>query len=147
MRALRGIKPSHQVPLNYKSSYFMDVPEDLPIIFWNATHNNKMSPKLPDDKLILVNHGHIGKEGQIRHPHGLSCSLCGYNRCMNALVLHHVKPSKDNFSVGKMMYTHAPTEKSKEKNLNEIGKCVLLCSNCRREVLAGDREIIEPQSR
>ena len=75
----------------------------------------------------------------------LSCALCGYNRCINALVFHHIKPSKDNVSVGKMIATQAPTERSKGKVLNEIKKCVLLCSNCRKEVLAGDREIIEPQ--
>ena len=74
----------------------------------------------------------------------LSCALCGYNRCMSALVFHHVKPSKDNFSVAKMMAIHAPTEKSKERLLNEIKRCILLCSNCRKEVQAGDREIIEP---
>ena len=71
-----------------------------------------------------------------------SCALCGYNRSMNALVFHHVKLSKDNVSVGKFIATQAPTEKSKEKVLNEIKKCILLCSNCRKEVLARDREII-----
>lgn len=75
--------------------------------------------------------------------HGPFLSLCGYNRCMNALVFHHVKPSKDNFSIAKMIETHALNEKNRDKVLNEIKKCVLLCSNCRKEVLAGDREIIE----
>ena len=79
--------------------------------------------------------------------HGPFLSLCGYNRCMNALVFHHVKPSRDNVSVGKLIATQAPTERSKDKVLNEIKKCVLLCSNCRKEVLAGDREIIEYKPR
>jgi len=74
----------------------------------------------------------------------LSCALCGYNRCKHALVFHHVRPSRDNVSVGRMIATQAPSEKSKDKVLNEIKKCVLLCSNCRKEVLAGDREIIDP---
>lgn len=59
------------------------------------------------------------------------CSNCGYNRYTGALEFHHIDPSTKSFAVGK----------GAGKNLNEIleelSKCVLLCSNCHREVHGG----------
>jgi len=60
------------------------------------------------------------------------CSNCGYNRYMGALEFHHLDPSTKSFSIG---------SNAAGKNLNEIleelSKCVLLCSNCHREVHGG----------
>lgn len=62
---------------------------------------------------------------------GDKCSVCGYNKCDHALELHHVDPSKKEFSLSKSR------SYSKQKILAEIDKCVLLCANCHREVHAG----------
>ena len=59
---------------------------------------------------------------------GKSCEKCGYNKCAAALDYHHIDPSNKIDTVAKLS-THANIEKA----ITEIGKCVLLCSNCHRE--------------
>lgn len=59
---------------------------------------------------------------------GGKCSCCGYNKCLGALEFHHVDPlTKDpNFNLNK--------NRSIERQKTEIDKCILLCSNCHREL-------------
>jgi hypothetical protein len=60
---------------------------------------------------------------------GGKCQKCGYNKCPNALVFHHLDPSKKDFGIssgGKI--------KNFEKIKAELDKCVLLCQNCHSEV-------------
>jgi hypothetical protein len=59
--------------------------------------------------------------------------LCGYNTCIEALDFHHINPHE------KDMVLH-------KKDLSivvkaELDKCLVLCSNCHREVHAGYRTI------
>ena len=61
---------------------------------------------------------------------GGCCQICGYNRCNDALDLHHLNPKQKEFSFGKIIAN--PTSWS--KIIIELRKCVLLCSNCHREV-------------
>ena len=62
---------------------------------------------------------------------GGKCEICGYNKCIGALELHHAFGSK-SFSISEKGYT-----RSWEKVRSEIEKCVLLCANCHREVASG----------
>lgn len=57
--------------------------------------------------------------------------VCGYNRCIGALDLHHVK-GKKRFLISTDAYLH-----SWEDIKRELDKCVLLCSNCHRELHNG----------
>ena len=52
------------------------------------------------------------------------------------LEFHHLEPSEKDFSLGHKGYCIAW-----EKVKLELDKCVLLCSNCHREVHAGLIEI------
>ena len=67
---------------------------------------------------------------------GGSCKLCGYNRCNSALEFHHLDPSKKDLTISKVSVTSINDEIRKE-----LDKCVLLCSNCHREVHAGIQNI------
>ena len=59
---------------------------------------------------------------------GGSCSKCGYNKCLDALEFHHIDPSiKDK------KYSHLRSAFSVKLKL-ELDKCMLLCSNCHKEV-------------
>ncbi len=58
---------------------------------------------------------------------GGKCSRCGYNKCVSALEFHHLGDKEDNIA-------HIIKNKSKEKALKEVKKCILLCANCHREV-------------
>lgn len=68
---------------------------------------------------------------------GESCQICGYNRCDAALEFHHIDPRKKDVSWG----TIRSQIKSLETILKELQKCVMLCSNCHKEIHYGDLEL------
>ncbi len=59
---------------------------------------------------------------------GGSCEVCGYNRCVGALDFHHLDPTTKKFRVGN------GNTKSYESDIEEVDKCILVCSNCHREI-------------
>lgn len=61
------------------------------------------------------------------------CILCGYKKCLAALDFHHVSSDKE-FSVNKA----CANSYSYDCIIKEIGKCVVVCSNCHREIHAGE---------
>lgn len=68
---------------------------------------------------------------------GGKCVCCGYDRCNNALALHHLDPDLKDFSFGSIR----ATAKSWSKMIVELRKCVLICHNCHEEVHEGVRPI------
>ena len=60
---------------------------------------------------------------------GGQCGLCGYKKCLAALELHHIDPSKKEIAFGQV----TANPKSWDKIVIELRKCILLCSNCHRE--------------
>jgi hypothetical protein len=58
---------------------------------------------------------------------GGKCGICEYNRCIEALDFHHLDPNKKDFSP-------SASTKNKQTFIEELRKCVCLCSNCHREV-------------
>lgn len=62
---------------------------------------------------------------------GGSCLRCGYNRCVEALEIHHFNSSDKDFGISDKGYT-----RSWNRIREELQKCELLCSNCHREVHA-----------
>jgi len=62
---------------------------------------------------------------------GGECVICGYNRSNWALEFHHRDPSQKDFSIsGKNIV-------SMNAYIEEAKKCVLVCSNCHKEIHAG----------
>lgn len=68
---------------------------------------------------------------------GGKCQICGYSRCINALELHHIDPSKKEICFG----TIRANPKQWNKIVEELRKCVLLCAVCHREIHAGFVEL------
>ena len=66
---------------------------------------------------------------------GGKCIICGYNKYMGALEFHHVDPTNKVFQIS------SSSRIRWEKLIPELDKCVLLCSNCHREVESGIVEI------
>lgn len=60
---------------------------------------------------------------------GGKCCLCGYNKNIQALEMHHVDPSEKEFA-----FSDTKKYRSWEELCEEMKKCVLLCANCHREV-------------
>ena len=61
---------------------------------------------------------------------GGKCQCCGYSRCLEALEFHHLDPNIKSFTI---------SGKSKSFNSlkSEVDKCILVCSNCHKEIHAG----------
>lgn len=59
---------------------------------------------------------------------GGKCSICGYDRCIDALEFHHENPQKKEFKL-----SSGNTISWKEYK-SEALKCKLLCSNCHKEI-------------
>lgn len=60
---------------------------------------------------------------------GNKCSLCGYDKCKDALEFHHIDPLEKDFNISdrnlKLDWTAIKTE---------LDKCILVCANCHREI-------------
>lgn len=63
---------------------------------------------------------------------GGKCTICGYNRCNNALDFHHIDPEEKSFGIGR-----CGCSKSWQSIKVELDKCILVCSNCHREIHSG----------
>lgn len=59
---------------------------------------------------------------------GGKCTKCGYMKCFMALDFHHLNPDDKDFSIS------ANYNRKWESLVEELNKCVLLCSNCHREI-------------
>lgn len=68
---------------------------------------------------------------------GGHCQICGYNKCNEALELHHIKPEEKELSFGRVM----SNPKSWDKIVVELRKCILICSCCHKEVHYGVTDI------
>ena len=58
---------------------------------------------------------------------GGSCISCNYNKYPGALEFHHLDPSKKDFTISNDHF------KLKEA-VEEVKKCILICSNCHKEL-------------
>jgi len=59
---------------------------------------------------------------------GGKCEHCGYDKCPAAFDFHHLDPSKKDFNLSTLRNYKLENIKS------ELDKCLLLCSNCHREL-------------
>lgn len=59
---------------------------------------------------------------------GGKCEICGYDKCINALDFHHKDPSQKDLSF------KSKRGWSWNKLKVELDKCILVCSNCHREI-------------
>ena len=61
---------------------------------------------------------------------GGRCVKCGYNKCLAALEFHHCDPKQKDFSI-------SGGTRSFETLKKEVDKCILVCSNCHKEIHQG----------
>lgn len=58
---------------------------------------------------------------------GGKCENCGYNTCIDALEFHHKNPNEKDFTISGKSWSF-------EKLKKESDKCILVCSNCHKEI-------------
>ena len=64
---------------------------------------------------------------------GGKCSKCGYDKCIDALEFHHTDPRKKDFKLGDpIIMTKTDYEKGYINKV--VTKCILVCSNCHKEI-------------
>jgi len=68
---------------------------------------------------------------------GSKCSVCGYDKCMGAMHFHHVYPDDKKFTIASYMFNKF------DSLVEELEKCILVCSNCHSEIHAGLIDAIE----
>lgn len=62
---------------------------------------------------------------------GGKCEICGYDKCIDALEFHHLNPKEKEFNISQSNYSKPFALLKKE-----VDKCILVCSNCHREIHA-----------
>jgi len=66
---------------------------------------------------------------------GGKCQLCGYHKCITALEFHHLNPNEKDFGISR--YSNLKWDSV----VSEVDKCIMVCSNCHREIHAGLRDV------
>lgn len=86
------------------------------------------------NKQVILNHNkrwqHDHKQWFIDIKSKLCCSECGEQKIC-CLDFHHRNPNEKELNISRLMSF------GKTKILNEMTKCIVLCSNCHRKVHNG----------
>lgn len=64
---------------------------------------------------------------------GGKCGICGYNKCDEVMEFHHLDPTTKETTWSQIR----GSIKGWNTIVDEMSKCVMLCSNCHKEVHAG----------
>ena len=70
---------------------------------------------------------------------GGKCILCNYNKCIRALEFHHLNPLEKDYVI-------SGGTKSFNSLKKELDKCILVCSNCHKEIHDGLYSDIYPRT-
>jgi DNA-binding transcriptional ArsR family regulator len=60
------------------------------------------------------------------------CIVCNYDKCISALEFHHLNPLFKDFNISNVKLLSF-----NDKIKLELDKCILVCSNCHREIHSG----------
>lgn len=93
----------------------------------------KYHPNCIECMLILRAEATKEKRKIITEMFGDKCLRCGYDECYAALDFHHVNPSEKEHPPHLLVNGFS----SVTKMIKELGKCVMLCSNCHRSLHSG----------
>lgn len=82
---------------------------------------------MPTEKSLKIMRAQRRKKIKAVEALGGKCSICGYDRCINALEFHHIEGKEEKPSYIIMRW-------SWDRVMKELEKCILVCSNCHREI-------------
>lgn len=98
-----------------------------------ATISYHLSESVRENYRIARRRNRYKQRRELKIKHGGKCSICGYDKCLDALDFHHKDPSNKIESVSHLFYL-----KSKKSAHQEAEKCILICRNCHAELHADE---------
>ena len=81
-------------------------------------------------KIYMFNEFRKFKQKMVDYKGG-KCEICGYNKYIGALDFHHKNPKEKDFRLSNSFNRYRTKW---EKVIKELDKCMLVCSNCHREI-------------
>lgn len=93
---------------------------------WRSKNKVKNARMTYEDKARRIKR-RAGLLTTIKERYG--CAVCGYNRCGFAIDVHHIDTATKEATVAELINKNV----GRERIVEEITKCILLCSNCHRE--------------
>jgi hypothetical protein len=96
-----------------------------------AKDTRKYKDRAEELKVAVSKRRRALKTMSIEYKGGKS-TFCGYNKCEGALEFHHIDPSQKDFALSVRGLT-----RSWERIIKELDKCILVCSNCHKEIHSG----------
>ena len=99
----------------------------------NREYLKKYNPKYYDANKIKIANNGISYRKQVLewykdYKSNLKCSQCNENH-PSCLEFHHLDPKNKKFNIG-----NSYAKYSKETILEEMNKCIILCSNCHKKL-------------
>lgn len=112
----------------YRKKWYQEHPEQ--ILELRAKYNNVSDHK---EKTLRHRKKYVALWEQIIKELGYNkCIICGYDKCFNAIDFHHLDPKEKKYNLATKM-----RGLPKEEYIQEIKKCIPVCSNCHREIHSG----------
>jgi len=105
----------------------------------NIRNRNLTEDELRKNKVKQVVYWRVKAKKLLVEYKGGECERCGYNKCIDALDFHHRISSEKDFTIGGKSWAF-------ERLKNEVDKCILVCSNCHREIHFEIKTACIPQS-
>lgn len=139
-RNQRNLKPNCQCKVCNKELYRRPCKLSQENIFccygcrnkYFSGERGKHKPKPKRDRSSDQKRIKYKKEKAVEYKGG-KCEKCGYNKCIAAMDFHHINPDEKIYDVKDLMI------RKWEIIQTEIDKCILLCSNCHRELHWNER--------
>ncbi len=98
-------------------------------IFYFSKGKKRNSWKCRKCNVLFVSNRRRNVRKKLVEEFGGECVKCGYKKYIGALDFHHTDPNGKDFGISSKGFTL-----SYEKMLEEAKKCILVCSNCHREI-------------
>jgi hypothetical protein len=109
---------------------------------------NRYANKMAEEKMVIYKKNYLVKKRlinkrkieniiKINEYKNKGCNLCGYNKCVSAIDFHHVDLGTKEKGISRLVMTGRPWHIIEK----ELSKCIVLCSNCHRELHYNQRKI------
>jgi hypothetical protein len=137
----KSIKISDDIKDEIKEYYKTHTKEETSEKFSISTfsvlkYSERKRKKLDEEEKKKSNYNNVKyfrnkiKERAVEYKGG-KCVVCGYNKCIRAFDFHHIDPKQKDFGISQNC------NKAWVKVKIELDKCILVCSNCHREIHDG----------